>query len=53
MSSILFSRWAGTSLNMGLKMLDNNHDIRLVGPLVLETLGLIFSPWSSLWVLIS
>ena len=39
MSSRLFSRCAGTSFNIGLRALASSHEMRWVGPLVLDTIG--------------
>ena len=39
LSSRLFSKCAGTSFSIGLRALARSHEIRWVGPLVLDTMG--------------
>ena len=53
MSSRLFSRRAGTSSGIGFRALASSHEMRWVGPSVLDTMGhiLITGP-VLLWVLI-
>ena len=41
MSSRLFSRCAGTSFNFGLRAFVSSHEMRWVGPLVLDKMGRI------------
>ena len=52
MSSRLFSRCAGTSFSIGLRVLASSHERRWVGPLVLDTMGRILIAGPDLWVLI-
>ena len=52
MSSRLFSRCAGTSFSIGLRPLESSHEIRWVGPLVLDTMGRILIAGPVLCVLI-
>ena len=50
-SSRLFSKWAGTFFSIGLRALARSHEIRWVGPLILDTIGRILISEIALWVL--
>ena len=52
MTSRLFSRCAGTSFSIGLRALASSHEMRWVGPLVLDTMGRIVTTGPVLWVLV-
>ena len=41
MSSRLYSKWAGTFFSIGLRALARSHEMRWVGPLILDTIGRI------------
>ena len=41
MSSRLFSKWAGAFLSNGLRALVRSHEMRWVGPLILDGIGRI------------
>ena len=51
MSLGLFSRCAGMSSSIGLRALASSHEMRWVGPLVVDTMGRSLVPRPALWVL--
>ena len=51
MSSRLLSKWAGTFFNIGLRALARSQEMRLMGPLILDTMGRILMSRLALCVL--
>ena len=51
MSWRLFSKWTGTFFSTGLMALARSHEMRWMGPLMLDTIGRILISGSVLWVL--
>ena len=51
MSSRLFFKWAETFFSIGSRALARSHEMRLVGPLMLATIGRILLSGPVLWVL--
>lgn len=48
----LFSRCAGTFFSMGSRVLASNHEMRCVGPLMFDTIGLNLMSGPFLYILI-